>query len=132
MLKALLRNGRLDRMAMSLSGLCLAHCVGTAIIVALLSSAGSILLSPAIHETGLALAIVIVVARSGGTDEEQPLPVASAATTTSAGPTNIESEFAAPAPDPGSTGATATPTPVQPDKTPPSSGIKASGPYTPP
>jgi serine/threonine-protein kinase len=74
----------------------------------------------------LALAIVIVVARSGGTDEEQPLPVASAATTTSAGPTNIESEFAAPAPDPGSTGATATPTPVQPDKTPPSSGIKAS------
>lgn len=59
MLQALLKNGRLDRLAMSLSGLCLAHCVGTAVLVALLSSAGGLLLSPLIHETGLAIAIVL-------------------------------------------------------------------------
>src|SRR3546814_19157790 len=44
---------------MSLSGACLAHCVGTAVFVATLASASSILLAPAIHETGLALAILL-------------------------------------------------------------------------
>lgn len=55
----LLKDGRIDRLAMSLSGACLAHCVGTAVFVATLASASSILLSPAIHETGLALAILL-------------------------------------------------------------------------
>lgn len=60
MLRAwLLKDGRIDRLAMSLSGACLAHCVGTAVFVATLASASSILLAPAIHETGLALAILL-------------------------------------------------------------------------
>src|SRR3546814_3507818 len=54
-----LKDGRIDRLAMSLSGACLAHCVGTAVFVATLASASSILLAPAIHETGLALAILL-------------------------------------------------------------------------
>ena len=51
-------SGRLDRWAIGLSGLCLAHCLGTAIIVTLVSSVGGILLHPAIHEVGLAIAIL--------------------------------------------------------------------------
>ena len=47
----------LDKAAIGLSGLCLAHCIGTAIVVALLASAGGILLHPIIHEVGLACAI---------------------------------------------------------------------------
>jgi hypothetical protein len=50
---------RLDRIAMGLSGLCLVHCLGTAILLGLLASAGGILGSPVIHEVGLTLAMVI-------------------------------------------------------------------------
>ncbi|MEO7278231.1 MAG: MerC domain-containing protein [Sphingomicrobium sp.] len=50
---------RLDRMAMALSGLCLVHCVGTAVALALLSAAGGILGAPIIHEVGLSLAMVL-------------------------------------------------------------------------
>jgi uncharacterized membrane protein len=50
--------GWLDRWAIGLSGLCLAHCVGTAVLVALLSSAGGMLLHPAIHEIGLSIAML--------------------------------------------------------------------------
>lgn len=49
----------LDKAAIGLSGLCLVHCIGTAIVVALLASAGGILLHPAIHEFGLACAIAL-------------------------------------------------------------------------
>jgi hypothetical protein len=49
----------LDRIAIGLSGLCLVHCVGTAILVTLFATAGGILLHPAIHETGLTFAIGI-------------------------------------------------------------------------
>jgi hypothetical protein len=44
---------------MGLSGLCLVHCLGTAILLGLLASAGGILGSPIIHEVGLTLAMVI-------------------------------------------------------------------------
>ena len=44
---------RLDRIAMGLSGLCLVHCVATAVLLALLASAGGLLGSPIIHEVGL-------------------------------------------------------------------------------
>ena len=47
----------LDRVAIGLSSLCLVHCVATAIFVAVLASAGSILGSPLIHEVGLTLAM---------------------------------------------------------------------------
>ena len=52
---------RLDRMAMALSGLCLVHCVGTAILLALLSAAGGFLGSPIIHEVGLTIAMALGV-----------------------------------------------------------------------
>jgi hypothetical protein len=59
MLQAMLREGRIDRLAVSLSGLCLAHCVATAVIIAMLASASSIFMSPIVHEVGLTLAIVL-------------------------------------------------------------------------
>lgn len=54
-----LNTGRLDRMAMALSGLCLVHCLGTAVLLALLSAAGGILGSPVIHEVGLSFAMAL-------------------------------------------------------------------------
>ena len=50
---------RLDRIAMGISGLCLVHCIGTAILVGLLASASGILGRPVIHEVGLTLAMII-------------------------------------------------------------------------
>ena len=50
---------RLDRIAMGLSGLCLVHCVATAVLLALLASAGGLLGSPLIHEVGLTLAMIV-------------------------------------------------------------------------
>jgi len=52
-----LSGGTLDRLAIGLSGLCMVHCLGTAILVAFLASAGGALLNPAIHEVGLTIAI---------------------------------------------------------------------------
>ena len=54
-----LRTSRLDRLAMSLSGLCLVHCLASAVIVALLSAAGGVLGAPIIHEVGLVLAMIL-------------------------------------------------------------------------
>ncbi|GAA4760503.1 hypothetical protein GCM10023219_00180 [Stakelama sediminis] len=53
-------DARIDRIAIALSGLCLVHCIASAVLLALLASAGA-LLDPHIHETGLALAIVLGV-----------------------------------------------------------------------
>ncbi len=50
---------RLDRIAMGLSGLCLVHCVATAVLLGLLSAAGGFLGAPIIHEVGLTLAMMI-------------------------------------------------------------------------
>lgn len=44
---------------MGVSGLCLVHCIGTALLVGLLASAGGILGRPIIHEVGLTLAIAV-------------------------------------------------------------------------
>jgi hypothetical protein len=57
-------DGRLDRIAIGLSGLCLAHCVATTVLFALFSAAGA-LLHPAIHEIGLVLAIVFGIIALG-------------------------------------------------------------------
>src|SRR5690349_12896758 len=54
-----LQNSRLDRIAMGLSGLCVVHCVATAVLLGLLASAGGFLGSPVIHEVGLSLAMII-------------------------------------------------------------------------
>ena len=50
---------RLDRIAISLSGLCLVHCLASAVLLALLSAASSFLGNPLIHEVGLTLAMVL-------------------------------------------------------------------------
>lgn len=50
---------RLDRLAIGLSGLCLVHCLATAVLLGLLSAAGGYLGSPMIHEVGLSLAMVL-------------------------------------------------------------------------
>ena len=51
--------GRLDRIAIALSGLCMVHCLATAVLLGLLASAGGLLGSPAIHEVGLTLAMIL-------------------------------------------------------------------------
>jgi hypothetical protein len=47
-----------DGLGLSLAGLCLVHCLATTILLALLSSVGGVLISPVIHEIGLAFAIL--------------------------------------------------------------------------
>ena len=49
----------LDRVAMGLSGLCMVHCVATAVLIGLLASAGGFLGQPIFHEVGLTLAMII-------------------------------------------------------------------------
>jgi hypothetical protein len=51
--------GRLDRIALGLSGLCLVHCMATAVLLAVVASAGGLLGAPIIHEVGLSLAMVL-------------------------------------------------------------------------
>jgi hypothetical protein len=51
--------GRLDRIAMGLSGLCAVHCVATAVLLGLLASAGGLLGKPIVHEVGLTLAMIL-------------------------------------------------------------------------
>lgn len=53
------RNGAIDRIGIALSGLCLVHCLASAILVAMIASAGGMLLNPIIHEVGLAVAIAL-------------------------------------------------------------------------
>lgn len=50
---------KLDRLAIAISGLCLVHCLATAILLALLATAGGMLGSPLIHEVGLSLAMLL-------------------------------------------------------------------------
>ena len=58
-------NGRLDRIAMGLSGLCAVHCVATAVFLGLLASAGGFLGQPIIHEVGLTLAMALAALALG-------------------------------------------------------------------
>ena len=48
---------RLDRIAIGLSGLCLVHCLGTAVVLGLVASAGGLLGAHWVHEVGLTLAM---------------------------------------------------------------------------
>ena len=59
MVARLAKPGRLDRFAMALSGLCLVHCLATAVFLAALSSIGGLMGSPIVHEVGLTLAMVL-------------------------------------------------------------------------
>lgn len=68
---------RFDRIAIGLSGICLVHCLGTAVALALLASAGGMLGSPLIHEIGLSLAMLLgfVALGRGAVDHGFLLPV---------------------------------------------------------
>ena len=59
MLHAAIRNASIDRLAIGLSGLCVVHCVASAVWVAFLASAGGVLLDPMVHEVGLVLALIL-------------------------------------------------------------------------
>ena len=59
MLQLSLHTRRLDQWAIGLSGLCLVHCLATAVLVGLLSAAGGFLGAEWIHEGGLAVAMVL-------------------------------------------------------------------------
>jgi uncharacterized membrane protein len=54
-----LQHGRFDRWAIGLSGLCLAHCLISAVVVTVLASAGGVLLHHSVHEVGLVLAMLL-------------------------------------------------------------------------
>ncbi|HET9810483.1 MAG TPA: MerC domain-containing protein [Sphingomicrobium sp.] len=53
----LAKPGRLDRIAIALSGLCIVHCITTAVLIVVVSAAGDFLGAPIIHEIGLMLAM---------------------------------------------------------------------------
>ncbi|MGZ8997935.1 MAG: MerC domain-containing protein [Allosphingosinicella sp.] len=57
MIGSMAKTGALDRLAIGLSGLCLVHCVASAVFVAMLASAGGMLLDPVIHEVGMTIAL---------------------------------------------------------------------------
>lgn len=59
MVAVLAKSGRLDRLAIGLSGLCIVHCLATAVLLAVLATAGGLLGAPIIHEVGLTLAMIL-------------------------------------------------------------------------
>jgi hypothetical protein len=59
------RNGALDRLGIAVSGFCLVHCLASAVLVAMLASAGGMLLNPLIHEVGLTIAIGLGIVALG-------------------------------------------------------------------
>lgn len=59
MVALLAKPGRLDRIAIGLSGICIVHCLATAVVLGLLATAGGLLGAPIIHEVGLVLAMVL-------------------------------------------------------------------------
>ena len=59
MLQLSIPTHRLDRLAIGLSGLCLVHCLGTTVVLAVLASAGGMLGAPIVHEIGLSLAMLL-------------------------------------------------------------------------
>lgn len=58
-------SGSMDRAAIALSGLCLVHCLATSVVLAVLASAGGLLVAPIVHEIGLTLAILLGVVALG-------------------------------------------------------------------
>jgi hypothetical protein len=60
-----LRLGTIDRVGIALSGLCVVHCLTSAIMLAVLASAGGILVDHSIHAVGLVLAIAFGIVALG-------------------------------------------------------------------
>ena len=65
MLQLSVQTSRLDRIAMAVSGLCLVHCLATAVLLAIVSAAGGFLGAHIIHEVGLTLAMVLAAVALG-------------------------------------------------------------------
>jgi hypothetical protein len=55
------REGLIDRVAIGVSGLCLVHCIASAVFIAFLAAGGSFLLDPIFHEVGMSIALVLGV-----------------------------------------------------------------------
>jgi hypothetical protein len=60
-LQTVIRNGAIDRLAIGLSGLCVVHCIATAVLLTVLASAGGLLVDPVFHEIGLMIALLLGV-----------------------------------------------------------------------
>ena len=59
MIHAAMKDGVIDRLAIGVSGLCVVHCVASAVLLTVLASAGGLLVNPVFHEIGLMIAIVL-------------------------------------------------------------------------
>ena len=59
MIQTAIRNGSIDRLAIGVSGFCLVHCIASAVLIAMLASAGGVLLDPIFHEVGMMIALVL-------------------------------------------------------------------------
>ena len=55
----------MDRLGIALSGLCVVHCIASAVFVTMLASAGGLLLDPVVHEVGLMLALCLGIIAIG-------------------------------------------------------------------
>jgi CHASE2 domain-containing sensor protein len=58
-------HGRLDRIGVIVSGLCMVHCLAGLVLIGVLGLGGGLLLNPAIHRFGLVLAVLIGAATIG-------------------------------------------------------------------
>jgi hypothetical protein len=78
MVALLEQRGVFDRIAIGLSGLCLVHCLATAVLLGLIASAGGFLGQPIIHEVGLTLAMMLgtVALGRGALEHGFILPIA--------------------------------------------------------
>jgi hypothetical protein len=74
--------GNLDRAGMTLSALCVVHCLATLVLVSALGIGGSLFENPLIHEIGLAAAMVIaaVAIGLGALRHRRPAPFVTAMT----------------------------------------------------
>lgn len=57
--------GNLDRTGITLSALCMVHCLATIALVSTLGLGGELLADPIIHEVGLALAMIVAAVAIG-------------------------------------------------------------------
>lgn len=58
-------NGAIDRIGIAVSGFCLVHCLASAVFVAMLASAGGMLLDPIFHEVGMVVALGLGIVALG-------------------------------------------------------------------
>ena len=61
MFQSAIKDGVIDRLAIGVSGLCVVHCIASAVFVVFLASAGGVLLNPIFHEVGMMIALVLGV-----------------------------------------------------------------------